>query len=388
MSVRDNYSILDYGWMINQRARTKPWVEALRLAIQPGSVVLDIGTGTGFFAFLACQFGAARVYAVEPDDAIEVAKICAADNPRSDRITWLQGFSTEIELPEKVDVVIGDLHGNLPFHTGNITSLIDARRRHLKPGGRMIPSRDVLFAAPAHAPDAYTNVIEPWSSNEYGIDFHAGLTFASNNFTRMKPEPVALESLLAEPVSWGAIDYSQVESPNLDCRVEWRIERAGTLHGLYVWFDGELAEGLGYSNAPNLQALPYGRTFFPLEQPVDVIVGDLMSARLSATLVDLEYIYRWDTRITDSAGKIKDAFTQTTFKDRPLRLKELRRAAADYVPNLTLDGQIDCAIMQAMAQSRPLGEIAAELAASYPKRFADTTNALSHIAKLSMKYTA
>jgi protein arginine N-methyltransferase 1 len=386
MPARDDYSILDYGGMIGDRTRTAPWVEALRQAIQPGSIVLDIGTGTGFFAFLACRFGASRVYAVEPDDVIEVAKLCVGSNPGGDRINWMQAFSTEVELPEKVDIVIGDLHGILPFHTGNIPSLIDARRRHLKPGGQLIPRRDVLFAVPANAPEAHESVVSPWSDNEHGIDFQVARKFAVNSFTRVKPEPVAMESFLSEPGIWGVVDYASVESPNLDGRVEWQIQRAGALHGLYVWFDGELAQGLGYSNAPNLRALPYGRTFFPLECIVDVVPGDRMSTRLSATMVDGEYIYRWETRITDAAGIVKGEFKQTTFKDRPIKLRELQRGTAEFRPTLNLDGQIDHAIMLAMAQSQPLGQIAADLVSRYPARFADCNVALNHVARLSVKY--
>ena len=165
----NDYSISSYGGMVIDERRTRPYVEALKRTVKPGDVVLDIGTGTGFFAFLAAQLGAARVYAIEPDDAIDVARLCAANNVDSDRIRWIQGMSTEIDLPERVDVVIGDLHGTLPFFKHNIESLKDARTRHLKPGGHLFPCRDVLYVAPASADAEYDTVRKPWQQRECSI---------------------------------------------------------------------------------------------------------------------------------------------------------------------------------------------------------------------------
>lgn len=387
MNGVDRYALREYGRMISDRTRTTPFVEALRRAVRPGTVVLDIGTGTGIFALLACQFGAARVYAIEPDDAIEVAKLCARSIPGSDRIVWLQGFSTDMQLPERVDVVIGDLHGMLPMYNANIASLIDARRRHLKPGGQMIPERDVVLAVPAQAPVEYANVESPWVRNDHHIDLGAGRAFVANSLWRARSEPAAPEDLLSSPCIWGEIDYSSTESPNLDGEMQWRIERPGTLHGLYVWFDARVAEGLGYSNAPDLPELIYGRAFFPLLQATDVMVGDRVATRMSATLVDGKYVFRWSTRIADAAGAIKGDFKQSTFNSRPFNRRKLQRIAAEYVPTLNLDGQIDHAVMRAMAQSQPLGAITEDLAARFPQRFADVHAALNHVAKLSMKYT-
>jgi type I protein arginine methyltransferase len=387
MNTSDGYSVRDYGRMICDRTRTSALVEALRRAVHPGSVLLDIGTGTGFFALLACQLGAARVYAIEPGDAIEVAKLCAERIAGADRIVWLQGVSTEITLPEKVDVVIGDLRGTLPLYTMNVAAFIDARRRHLKSGGQMIPLRDVVRAVPAQAAAEYASVSSPWEKNEYGLDLGAGRVFVANSRWRARSEPAAAADLLSSPGSWGEIDYRRTESPNLDGDLDWRIERPGTLHGLYVWFDSEVAEGIGYSNAPDLPELIYGRAFFPFLEATDVQVGDRVATRMSAALVDGEYVFRWNTRVTDAAGTVKGDFRQSTFYSRPLSRERLQHIASDYVPTLNLDGQIDHTVMQAMAQGQPLGAIAENLAARYPQRFASSAAALKHVGKLSAKYT-
>ena len=57
------YNIYDYGWMIGDRVRTDAYPRALEQTVEPGAIVLDIGTGSGIMAFMACKFGASRVYA-------------------------------------------------------------------------------------------------------------------------------------------------------------------------------------------------------------------------------------------------------------------------------------------------------------------------------------
>src|SRR5262245_39877939 len=123
------YSITTYGFMITDTVRMSAYDAALRKAVKPGSVVVDIGTGTGIFALLACKYGASRVYAIEPASAIQLAREMAQVNGFADRITFLQTESTKITLPEQVDVCVSDLHGMLPFFNGNITSVVDARKR-------------------------------------------------------------------------------------------------------------------------------------------------------------------------------------------------------------------------------------------------------------------
>src|SRR5437867_2580258 len=143
------YSIADYGAMISDEVRMGAFVRALRQAVKPGAVVIDIGTGTWIFALLACRFGARRVYAIEPDDAIQVAREIAVANGCADRIEFIQDLSTGVTLGERADVIISDIGGVLPWFQQHIPSIADARRRFLAPGGALIPQRDTAWAAVA-----------------------------------------------------------------------------------------------------------------------------------------------------------------------------------------------------------------------------------------------
>ncbi|MCX7032447.1 MAG: class I SAM-dependent methyltransferase [Arenimonas sp.] len=386
MTSYNDYSIASYGAMIRDARRTGPFVEALRQAIKPGSVVLDIGTGTGIFAFLACQFGAARVYAIEPDPAIELARVSAKTIPGAERIVWIQGLSTEIDLPEQVDVVVGDLHGVMPFFRGNLESMADARKRHLKPGGRMIPARDVLLAVPAQAHDEYLSIANPWRENDYGLDLSAGAQHVFNQWRRAKSEPARPEHLLSGPQTWGEVPYATADIRGLEKQLHWEIERAGTMHGLYVWFEGDLGNGIGYSNAPQLPELVYGRAFFPFEQPTDVVPGDRLDCLLSVRSVQGEFVYQWKSRITSADGSLKASFDQSTFHGLMLDPATLRKGSADYVPSLNQEGQVARAVLQAMAQGRSLRDIADALMVEFPQKYSSADKALAEVAVLSKKY--
>ena len=139
------YSISGYGQMITDDARMAAYSAALRQSVKPGCTVLDIGTGTGILALLACQYGAGSVYAIEPDNAIEVARKIASANGYSNRIHFIQKLSTEVKLPVKADVIISDLRGVLPLFQSHLPSIIDARERLLAPGGALIPQRDTIM---------------------------------------------------------------------------------------------------------------------------------------------------------------------------------------------------------------------------------------------------
>jgi len=163
------YDVATYGGMIADRGRTSSYDRALRARVRPGAVVLDIGAGPGSWALLACRAGAARVYAVEPDDVIHLARQIAADNGLSNRIEFIQAMSTDIDLPEKVDVIVADIRGRSPLFGKSIVSILDARDRFLKPDGWIIPARDTIWAAPVYCSELYDRFIGAWAPTTNSI---------------------------------------------------------------------------------------------------------------------------------------------------------------------------------------------------------------------------
>ncbi|MDI1253486.1 50S ribosomal protein L11 methyltransferase [Thermomonas sp.] len=372
--------------MIIDEARFRPWMEALRRHVTPDSVVLDIGCGAGILSLLACQFGARRVFAVEPDASIEVAKLCSSNNPGAHRIEWIRDLSTEIQLPEPADIVVGDLHGTMPFHAENIASMVDARKRHLKPGGQLLPKRDLLYAAPASAPMETKNLETPWRCNKIGLDLTAALPHVVNTWWRAKPQRVSADQLLGTPAHWGTVDYTGDAIRSLDGELDWTIEHDGRVDGLYVWFDGVVDDDLGFSNSPLNPELVYGRAFFPLISPITVVSGDTMSTKLAVRRMQDDWIYRWDTTITSAMGQEKASFRQSTFQMMPGQMDALRKSESRYLPTLTEDGQIERAILEQMDGTHALADIATDVMQRFPAKFPNFDQTLATVAKLSRRH--
>src|SRR5689334_13511753 len=223
------YSLHFYGEMIANTPRVGPYVEALRAHVTPESVVLDLGCGQGLFALLACRFGARRVYAIEPDNVINIAREAAAAIGCAGRIEFFQSLSSEVTVPEPATIIISDLRGVLPWFQKHIPSIVEARQRLLAPGGVLIPRRDTLWAALVEAPEQYEKIVGPWRNRLFDVDLSAGLTRITNSWrkTRLKAE-----ELLTEPVCWTTLDYSTVDSPDVDVKISLRAEREGVAHGV------------------------------------------------------------------------------------------------------------------------------------------------------------
>ena len=383
------FSITDYGDMISDKVRIDAYALALRQSVKPGSVVIDIGTGTGIFALLACRFGARRVYAIEPADAIQVAREIAVANGCADRIEFIQAMSTRVTLPERADVIISDMGDVLPWFGHHIPSIADARRRFLAPGGVMIAQRDIAWAAVVEKRDLYAQLTERWEQNSFGLDLQAARRIVVNTFNLGR---VTRDNLLTEPVRWGSLDYAVVEDPDVKAHIAWTVTRRGTAHGLAAGFDRTMLEGICMSNAPDapeaIQPLVYRPVFFPWQAPVALEAGDSVTVDLEARLVRDDYIWSWKTRVSNQgqSGTDKANFTQSTFFGAPMSPATLHKRGARHTPALNEDGQIARFVLDSMNGGVSLGEIALQVSTEFSTRFPRPEDALNYVADLSRQY--
>jgi len=378
------YSLFGYGQMVSDSLRVEAYAEALRKFINPDSVVLDIGTGFGFFAVLACQLGARKVIAIEPDNVIEIARQVAARNHCGDKIQFIQDVSFRVTLAERADIIISDLRGLLPWFQKHVPAIMDARKRLLAAQGRLIPASDLVWAALVESDELYSQYVNPWCSKPEGVDLSVARQFAVNQWT--KGQKISPSQFLGQPQMWAKLDYSSIDGVNVSATISWTIGRRGTAHGILLWFDTVLCDDIGFSNCPTDPQLIYGNVFFPFSDSIQIDCGETITVRLQATLVGEDYIWVWNT-VVSSDDRLQLELKQSTFLGSPLLREQVARRAENYVADLDEDGLIDRTALDLIDGKKTLAEISARLLERFPARFSNMQEALTRVGELSVRYS-
>jgi len=378
------YSLPDFGAMISDSARFKAYTEAISRCVRPGGVVLEIGCGPAVFSLLACRAGAKRVYAIETEDIIDVARQIVFANEFADRIHFFQSDSRATELPERVDVIVSDIRGALPLFDGAVATLQDARQRFLSADGVMIPRREVLRAAIIQTEQIYSTLVSPWKTCANDVELSIPLRLVLNSVHGVDAKP---EALVTEPEEVCSLDYMGNPSVNASASLKFRVNRAGTAHGICVWFDSQLHDDIGFSSGPGSPVTLYAQLFLPWLEPVAVIEGQEILVKLDANLVGKDYVWRWETKIAGADGGKKVHFRQSTFEGTIVSSRTLRRHATDHVPVLTGEGEAQRFLLGAMDGRASLEEIAKRASERFPGVYSSHEDAFQRASELARKFS-
>jgi protein arginine N-methyltransferase 1 len=375
------YSVADYGTMILDGVRMHAHAEALRRVVTPTSIVLDVGAGTGIMSLLACKLGARRVYAVEPAAAVQILVEAARDNGFSDRVVVLQQPSTEVTLPERADVMVSDLRGILPPHQTHFADIIDARARLLTPDARLLPETDTLWLGVVSAPDAFERRRRPWLDDPHGVVLRSALRIVDSSPVKHRARP---DELLGPPARWARLHYPTMTALGLHGSGTSTVARPGTAHGLLVWFETVLVEGVGYSNAPDAPEGIYGQMLFPWPEAVPLDEGDTVAFDIRADPVGGSYLWTWASAIRRRAGSAAApaSFRQSTFQGLLASPGSLRRRAGSFTTALSPAGARALEVLEGMRAGRTVGDIAGALRAAHPEAFRSLDEAHGFVAEL------
>ena len=272
----DAYAQLSvHRWMLRDEIRNEAYRRAIAKVVSPGQVVLDMGAGTGILSIFAAQAGARKVYAVERTAIAEVARRMVKANGLEGIIEVLQGDLEDIDLPEKVDVIISEWMGGLGVDENMLAPLVMARTRWLKPGGKIVPERVTAILAPAWIAD-FDEALTHWRSRPHGVDMSviADITVHEHMMTQAS---LTADDLLAPPQPMWSHDAYTCTLAEADrsffAALPFEATRAGKLSGLAAWFTASLCEGEELTNAVGAPLTHWGRLLFPLDRTVEVTRG-------------------------------------------------------------------------------------------------------------------
>ncbi|HEX5870426.1 MAG TPA: 50S ribosomal protein L11 methyltransferase [Longimicrobium sp.] len=284
--------------MLNDQPRTQRFLSAIAEVVRPGDVVVDLGTGTGILAMAAARAGARKVYAIEAGPVGPVARKLFAANGLADRIELVEGYSTDIDLPERADVLVTETFGNSPLSEEVLEIVVDARKRLLKPDARVVPGSVRVFGTPVMVPPGELGqfvftpeCLEQWQ-RWYGIDFTPLGSVDRNALLThwLDREKVADWKPLAPTAPLIDIDLTALSDARVHGTADVPVHGSGVLSGIAVHFDLRLSPGVSHSTDA-WQSGPDNHWLVPIYffvEPMDVRAGDVLRLSYSYDPADKE----------------------------------------------------------------------------------------------------
>uniref|UniRef100_A0AAV1UTA8 Protein arginine N-methyltransferase domain-containing protein n=1 Tax=Peronospora matthiolae TaxID=2874970 RepID=A0AAV1UTA8_9STRA len=268
-------------------------------------VVLDVGTGSGILAIWAAQAGARRVFAVEATDiAVQARKVIKA-NGQDHIVTVIQSKIEDVELPEKVDVIISEWMGYFLLRESMFDSVLVARDRWLKADGAMFPSHASMSIAPMCNEDnsnkrfaEFSSAMDRWRSfvdntkAAWGVDMGV-----LGNAFRKEQEQYSLhtsswEELNAKDLIGDENEFAKWDLKNctlddikeIKASFSMPISIMSRFGGIAGWFDVDFKgcvenpamKEVTLTTSPFVQPTHWGQQVFPLYPPVQVCEGDVV----------------------------------------------------------------------------------------------------------------
>ena len=276
--------------MLNDRTRTSAYIAALREVIRPGKdVVIDVGTGSGVLALAAAQAGARHVYAVEVGNVATVAEKIFTANGVADRVTVVKGWSTQVKLPEKADLLVTETIGDHPLGEQILEIILDARKRLLVPNARIIPLVLDIYGLPLQLPDDQRPrqaigeaAISKWKE-WYGIDFSPLQAYSTSEIPRslrVRYEKVKEWQAVAPPMHLARVDFQTFIDTMIEAEVTFKMIKEGVLDGVLIYFDLQLSPSASITTRPESVGKDnhwFGHVWL-LPSPQPILPGDTFTA--------------------------------------------------------------------------------------------------------------
>jgi len=360
--------------MVYDSERNRAYAAAMDALINPGSRILDLGSGLGIHGLVAAAKGAGHVYLVDPSPVTAIAENVAAHNGLSEKVTCIQKTIEQAALPEKVDVIISVFTGNFLLSEDLLPSLFYARDKYLKPSGALIPDYGEMRVTPVCAPECHEKYVSCWSEPASGLNFGEVRRYAAN--TLYHENALARKAkFLAQPATVASLDFHTAVKAECSQELTFSIEESGTCHGFLGWFRMRLgAEWV--STSPLKPAMHWSQVFLPLDPPLKLEASEILLFRL----VRPQY-GEWSWVATHAGCEQQ----HSTLFSRVFSLDQVRRHDRNYRVALNETGELAQFLMSQMNEGQNVQSIVDQATSEFAGKFS-TQDIERHMQDLISRY--
>lgn len=264
-----------YAMMENDEIRNHRYRKAIRRHVG-GKVVLEIGTGRKLLWAKECiQAGAKHVYAIEANPRAYELSSREIQRLGLKNVTLFKGFSDEIQLPERCEVLVHDLVGSIGSAEGMVSFIQDAKQRHLVPGALHIPVRCRTFLFPT-MPPALSFLERIFSYCARGGRF-------SRSIKMMYHFGFREDSILSSPILCEDIQFSENSLLTGSQRYVFEAIRSGPWDGVGFFIKLDIGDGSTLDSF-KLRTNWYIPVVRPFSRAIPIRKGDKLEVDLSFQL--------------------------------------------------------------------------------------------------------
>ncbi|KAL7751711.1 Nuclear SAM-dependent mono-and asymmetric methyltransferase [Sorochytrium milnesiophthora] len=264
-------------------------------------VVLDVGCGTGILSMFAAQAGAKLVIGIDMSNIINTAREIVRDNGFESKITLIQGKMEEVTLPvDKVDIIISEWMGYFLLYESMLDTVLYARDRYLREGGKIFPDRATICLSAIEDADYKEEKIGYWD-NVYGFDYSA---IKSRALKEPLVDTVNHQAIVTDTVPILDLDLYTVKVEDLAFDVPFKLtgQRSDYVHAFLGHFDisfDACHKPVRFSTGAAAKYTHWKQTVFYLPSEIAIRNGEEISGRLSCkpnakNPRDLDIEISWD----------------------------------------------------------------------------------------------
>ncbi len=263
--------------MMNDEMRNKAYLEAIKLAINNESYVLEVGSGSGILSMMAASCGAKNIISCESSKSISnIAKKVISENGYENQISIINKHSTELvigrDLSKKADIVISEILSAGFVGEAVRSTILDVKERLLKKNGKIIPEMGFIKVALVEENDEISNSV--FASKSQGFDLSEFNSITQTEFSlSLNQKPNYLTN------SMNAFSINLYEDERIEKKekvIRFEVTKSGLCLGLIQWLKIKIYDDIEYENKPGEVNSHWPTPFYRFEKPIKLKKGDLI----------------------------------------------------------------------------------------------------------------